>query len=232
MNEVMLSFSDVGVAFRRRLNPLSKKEPVLKGISFELFRGESLGVIGRNGAGKSTLLKLLGDIIKPDTGTITRSPKVKSQLLSLNLGFNKNLSGYDNTIMALVTQGKSITQAKSMAADVAKFGGVEHLLHQPVGTYSSGERTRLGFSIAINTSPDILLLDEVLGVGDKQFKKRSADELKKRVTSDQTVVLVSHSINTLKNLCDRVLWIEKGHVKMLAPTAEVIEKYTSESETT
>ncbi|WP_226661988.1 ABC transporter ATP-binding protein [Microbulbifer aggregans] len=230
MSDRMLQFENVGVAFRRRLNPFSKKQLILKDLSFDLYRGETLGVIGRNGAGKSTLLKLLADIIHPDTGKIWRAKGLRSQLLSLNLGFNKNLSGYDNTVMALVTQGMRISQAKSLVSEIAEFGEIPHLMEQPVGTYSAGERARLGFSIAIRTNPDILLLDEILGVGDKQFKERSSKELKKRVNSEQTVVLVSHSIRTLRNLCDRVMWIENGRAKILGPTKEVLDSYSQEAE--
>ncbi|WP_444931466.1 ABC transporter ATP-binding protein [Microbulbifer sp. SSSA002] len=232
MKDKVLTFNGVGVGFRRRLTPFSKKEYVLENLNFELFKGETLGVIGRNGAGKSTLLKLLAGIIKPDKGHISRSKGLRSQLLSLNLGFNKNLSGYDNTVMALVTQGKPISVAKSLVTEIAQFGEITHLMNQPVGTYSAGERARLGFSIAIRTNPEILLLDEILGVGDKKFKERSSQELKKRVSSDQTVVLVSHSIRTLKKFCDRVLWIDQGKVKMLGPTQHVLDCYSLETEST
>ncbi|WP_444933550.1 ABC transporter ATP-binding protein [Microbulbifer sp. JTAC008] len=229
MNGEVLTFEDVGVGFRRRLNPFSKKRYILEGLSFELYQGETLGVIGRNGAGKSTLLKLLAGIIQPDKGRISRPKGIKSQLLSLNLGFNKNLSGYDNAVMALVTQGKSISEAKALASEIAKFGEIEHLMEQPVGTYSAGERARLGFSIAIRTTPEILLLDEILGVGDKKFKKRSSQELKKKVKSNQTVVLVSHSIRTLNKFCDRVLWIDEGKVKMLGSTERVLDCYSEDT---
>lgn len=232
MKEIILSFKNVGIALRQKKSLLSSKKIILNDITFDLYRGETLGVIGKNGAGKSTLLKLLGDIIKPDKGYIHRAPNTVCQLLSLSLGFNKNLSGYDNTIMALVTQGKSIKDAKKLTPMVAKFGGIEHIMDQPVGTYSAGERARLSFSIAINTSPDILLLDEILGVGDKEFKKLSSHELKCRIKSNQTVVLVSHSINTLKEHCDRILWIENGNVHMLDKAINVVQAYDTQKITT
>ncbi|MBY6189169.1 ATP-binding cassette domain-containing protein [Microbulbifer agarilyticus] len=225
MKECVLSFDKVGIAFKRKRSLFSTKEYVLKDISFDLLKGETLGVIGRNGAGKSTLLKLLADLIKPNSGTITRPPGIKSQLLSLNLGFNKNLSGRDNAIMALVTQGMSIRESKNLISKIGEYGSIPHLMDQPVGTYSAGERARLGFSIAIHSLPEILLLDEILGVGDKEFRKKSSEELKQKVNSDQTVVLVSHSTATLKNLCDRVMWIESGRVKMLGDAQYVVDAY-------
>ncbi|WP_444890110.1 ABC transporter ATP-binding protein [Microbulbifer sp. DLAB2-AA] len=228
MKEIALSFENVGVAFRRKRSLLSSKKFTLRNISFDLYKGETLGVIGHNGAGKSTLLKLLGDIIRPDEGSIYRAPNTTSQLLSLSLGFNKSLSGYENAIMALVTQGKSIKDAKKLAPSIAKFGAIEHLLEQPVGTYSAGERARLSFSIAMNTTPDILLLDEILGVGDKAFKEVSSKELKRRINSNQTAVLVSHSTSTIKEFCDRTLWIDKGILRMHGPANEVIRAYSSE----
>lgn len=227
MNEVVLSFEKVAIAFKRKKNFFSARQYILNDISFNLYRGETLGVIGRNGAGKSTLLKLLSDIIRPDKGRIYRAPNTTCQLLSLSLGFNKNLSGYENSIMALVTQGKSIKEAKQLIPAVAKFGGIKHIMHQPVGTYSAGERARLSFSIAINTSPDILLLDEILGVGDKEFRKQSSQELKRRINSNQTVVLVSHSISTLQKHCNRILWIENGSVHMLDKADKVVREYSA-----
>ncbi|WP_444925265.1 ABC transporter ATP-binding protein [Microbulbifer sp. TRSA002] len=228
MNTPILSFSNVGLAYRRKLNLFSKPNWVLRDISFDLYPGETLGVIGRNGAGKSTLLKLLADIISPTKGQITRLSGTKSQLLSIGLGFNKSLSGVDNTLMALVTQGKTIREAKSLVSQVAKFAELEHIIEYPVGTYSAGQKARLGFSTAIHATPDVLLLDEILGVGDKEFQKKSSYTLKKRVRSDQTVILVSHSLTTLNELCDRVLWIKSGSIKAIGDTKDIIERYNSE----
>jgi lipopolysaccharide transport system ATP-binding protein len=225
MSDVLLTFEHVGLAYRRALNPFESKNWVLKELNFEVYRGEVLGVIGRNGAGKSTLLRLLADIIAPNKGRIKRASSTRSQLLTLSLGFNDKLSGSDNTIMSLVTQGKTIREAKKLLKKVVDFAEIEHLMEHPVSTYSSGERSRLGFSIALQATPEILLLDEMLGVGDQNFKKKSTKALKERVDSDQTAVLVSHSAQTIREYCNRVLWIEDGEMKMLGDTESVINAY-------
>ncbi|WP_444907908.1 ABC transporter ATP-binding protein [Microbulbifer sp. SSSA008] len=228
MTDRVITFENVGVKLKRSLSPFAKKQQVLHEINFDLIKGETLGIVGHNGAGKSTLLKLLAGIIDPDCGKITKARHIRSQLLSLNLGFNKKLSGYDNTIISLVTQGMKISEAKSQASSIAKFGEIEHLMEQPAGTYSAGERARLSFSIAMHTAPEILLLDEVLGVGDQRFRERSYNELTKRIKSNQTVVLVSHSTNTLRKLCNRLIWIDKGQIKMSGSVEAVLECYSQE----
>lgn len=225
MNAEIMSFSNVGLAFRRSLNPFTPKNWVLKDIDFQLYRGEVLGVIGHNGAGKSTLLRLLAGIIAPNRGSITREKGIRSQLLTLNLGFIHKLSGFDNAIMSLVTQGKTIKEAHKLIDGVIEFSGISHLMDHSVSTYSAGERARLGFAIAMQATPDILLLDEMLGVGDKEFKVKSGKALKERVQSDQTAVLVSHSPGTIRKFCERALWIEEGRVRALGPTDAVLEEY-------
>ncbi|QKX18097.1 ABC transporter ATP-binding protein [Microbulbifer sp. YPW1] len=225
MNAEIMSFNNVGLAYRRSLNPFAPKNWVLKDIDFQLYRGEVLGVIGHNGAGKSTLLRLLAGIIAPNRGSITRERGIRSQLLTLNLGFIHQLSGFDNAIMSLVTQGKTIKEAHKLIDGVIEFSGIPHLMDHSVSTYSAGERARLGFAIAMQATPDILLLDEMLGVGDKEFKVKSGKALKERVQSDQTAVLVSHSPGTIRKFCERALWIEEGQVRALGPTNAVLEEY-------
>jgi lipopolysaccharide transport system ATP-binding protein len=227
VNNIILSFDDVGLAYRRTLNPFSEKNWILNDINFELYRGEVLGVVGRNGAGKSTLLRLLADIVSPNSGFISRTPGSRSQLLTLALGFIPKLNGYDNAVISLVTQGKTISEAKKLIPEIISFSEIGHLMDHPVSTYSSGERSRLGFAIAMNATPDILLLDEMLGVGDKNFQLKSSKALKKWVNSDQTAVLVSHNPAAILESCQRVLWIENGHVKMIDEASKVIEAYNS-----
>ena len=227
MTTSVISFKNVGLSYRRSISPFADKEWVLNDISFDLYKGEVLGVIGRNGAGKSTLLKLLADIINPDRGTITRDSSMRSQLLSLALGFNDKLNGYDNALTAQVMLGKTIKEAKQAIPHVQEFSGLGDLMDHMVGTYSSGERARLGFAIAMQVLPDILLLDEVLSVGDKDFRQKSAEEIMKRLRGEQTTVLVTHSPERLKEFCGRVLWIEHGKVAMLGSTEEVVKAYNN-----
>ncbi|AOS97768.1 Teichoic acids export ATP-binding protein TagH [Microbulbifer aggregans] len=225
MTAPILSFRNVGVAYRKRLSLFAKKDWVLRDLNFDLYRGEVLGVIGRNGAGKSTLLKLFGNIIEPDQGSIQRHSGITSQLLTLNLGFNRKLTGEENALMALVTHGMTIKQAKMKIDDVIKFAELEHISSQPLKTYSAGQRARLGFSISIQAKPDILLLDEILGVGDKNFKQKSKALIKEKVNSHQTVILVSHSAKTIKNLCSKAIWIENGNIKASGCANQVTDLY-------
>ena len=225
MNSEIMSFKNVGLAYRLSLNPFAEKNWILQDISFQLFRGEALGVVGHNGAGKSTLLRLLAGIIAPNRGRITKEKNIRSQLLTLNLGFIHKLSGYDNAIMSLVTQGKTIKEARDLIDGVVEFSGIGHLMEHSVSTYSAGERSRLGFAIAMQATPDILLLDEMLGVGDKEFKVKSGKALQERVNSDQTAVLVSHSPGTIRKFCERALWIEEGTIKALGPADVVLDEY-------
>ncbi|GAA6167811.1 ABC transporter ATP-binding protein [Sessilibacter corallicola] len=225
MSEKTLSFENVGLAYRRNVGFWSSKNWVINNLTFDLYKGEVLGVIGKNGAGKSTLLRLIADIVKPNQGDIWRKPKTRAQLLTLGLGFNNQLSGADNAIMSLVILGKSIKEAKSLISNIKDFSELDDLLNYPVSTYSSGEKARLGFAIAIQAKPDILLLDEMLGVGDKDFQKKSSQELKKIVNSEQTVVLVSHSNVTLKQFCHRLLWIENGTNKAIGPCDHILKEY-------
>lgn len=225
MNEEVLKFSKVGLAYHRNISFWSPKNWVINDLSFELYQGEVLGVIGKNGAGKSTLLRLIADIVSPNRGHIWRKPKARAQLLTLNLGFNNQLTGKDNAIMSLVIQGKSIKEAKSLLPAIEDFSELENLLHFPVSTYSSGQKARLGFAIAIQAKPDILLLDEMLGVGDIDFQKKSSKELKKIVNSEQTVVLVSHNPITLRSFCDRILWIDNGTTKSIGNCNSILDEY-------
>lgn len=225
MKREIMRFEKVGLAYRRSLNPFSEKNWILKGLDFSLYRGEVLGVIGHNGAGKSTLLRLLAGIIAPNLGRIHKEKAVRSQLLTLNLGYIHQLSGYENAIMSLVTQGKTIKEAYTLIDGVIEFSGISHLMEHPVNTYSAGERARLGFAIAMQATPDILLLDEMLGVGDKDFKEKSSEALKERVRSEQTAVLVSHAPNTISEFCERVIWIENGGIKGVGPSDKLLEEY-------
>ena len=228
MTNPLIEFDNVGLAYRRSLNPFSEKNWVLKDLNLQLYPGEVLGIIGRNGAGKSTLLRLLADIIAPNKGKISRKKNVQAQLLTLSLGFINKLNGYDNVLLSLVTQGLSIKEAKKRIPKVIEFSELEHLMNHPVSTFSAGERARLGFAIALESTPDILLLDEMLGVGDASFRARSSLALKERVETDQTAVLVSHSPQTIIESCSRAIWIDRGIVRLEGSAQDVIAEYQSQ----
>ncbi len=213
------------MAYRRRLSLRhQEKKPVFQGLSFDVFSGETLGVIGKNGAGKSTLLRLIAGILDPDSGNIDRFNNNVS-LLSLNLGLDPQLSGIDNAILSAVLLGFSKREAEKTLPNIIEFSELGNAIYDPVKTYSSGMQTRLGFSTALHLRPDILLIDEVLGVGDQRFQQKSSAALVEKITSNQTVILVSHQLPQLENLCTRVLWIEHGKLKKLGPAKQILNEY-------
>ncbi len=212
--KILVRCKNVGINFKRRSSLLKVHQArefwALKDVSFEVRKGEVLGVIGKNGAGKSTILSILAGIFDPDRGTIEHNTKSVS-LLSLQAGFIPYLSGRKNIYLNGLLLGLSLKEIKDKINDIIKFSELEDFIDEPVDSYSSGMKTRLGFSSALYVKPDIILIDEVLGVGDASFKKKSTDTMKERLAhGDTTAVVVSHNEGTIKDLCDRAVWIEKG----------------------
>lgn len=230
--EPALRLDHVGVSYPRRRG-LRRRELfwALSDVSFTLYKGESLGVIGRNGAGKSTLLKILAGIIEPNKGHIFRS-HLRADLLSLRLGFQPHLNGRENAILSGMLMGLRRRQVEMALDQIAAFAELEDFMDQPLNSYSNGMKARLGFAIAFHADPDILLIDEALGVGDADFRKRSTEVMRQKIRSDKTVVIVSHSTSLVKNLCDRVVWIEKGKTKQVGDTDDVLAMYDGAHELT
>lgn len=194
-------------------------------IVLGMHRGETVGIIGCNGAGKTTLLRAMAGIIEPDSGRILNYG-ARVSLLSLGVGFMPNISGRENAMLSGMLLGltrKQITKRIDAIIDFAELGV---FFDQPLRTYSTGMHARLGFATAIQVDPDVLLVDEVLGVGDEEFRVKSAFEMKKLIKSDKTVILTSHVISTMKELCDRILWIENGLVRHVGQTQTILDIYT------
>jgi lipopolysaccharide transport system ATP-binding protein len=224
MNPV-LALDNVGVAYRRGRSLRSGELYwALKDISLELKHGETLGVIGRNGVGKTTLLKVIAGIIAPDRGEI-RNAGVSASLLSLQVGFVPLLTGRENAILSGMLLGAPKARIETNMDELAAFAELGDFLDEPVSSYSAGMRARLGFSVAMQADPDILLIDEVLGVGDAAFRKKSSDEIKRRIRSNRSVILVSHNTRIMAELCDRVVWIEQGVSRMQGKADEVLAAY-------
>ncbi len=196
----------------------------LQDVSFQLHAGETLGVVGKNGAGKSTLLRLLAGIIKPDKGHFVNHG-FQTTLLSLQIGFIPHLSGRMNIILSGILLGLTRREIEDKMASIIDFAEIGDFIDEPLQTYSSGMRARLGFSTAFHADPDVLLIDEVLGVGDASFVKKSKKVMRERIQSDKTVVLISHSAGQIRSLCTRVVWIDNGTVAMDGPTEEVLDAY-------
>lgn len=224
--EALISLQNVGVSYPIKHGFLkwSKYTP-LENISFDLYRGETIGILGRNGAGKSTLLRMIAGIVEPDHGRIVNHG-ARVSLLSLGVGFMAHLDGRQNAMLSGMLMGLSKSEIAERMDAIIEFSGLGQFIDQPLRTYSTGMRARLGFSVAIQVNPDVLLVDEVLGVGDQEFREKSAAEMKKLIRSDKSVVLVSHNIRTLSDLCDRLAWIEDGNIKEIGLTANVLKKYS------
>lgn len=220
-----LSLRSVGVAYKRRAGLFRRERYwALRDVSFDVYNGETLGVIGRNGAGKSTLLRVLAGIIAPDKGEVMNYAGCAS-LLALQVGFLNHLTGRENAILGGMMLGLSKQEVKSRMEDIRSYADIGDFFDQPVARYSTGMRARLGFSVAIHANPDVILLDEVLGVGDKDFREKSSRSMREKIKSNQTVVLVSHQIGLIAQVCDRVVWIESGHVKLEGRPEYVLDNY-------
>lgn len=228
--KLQLKFEQVGVRYRTSLNLFNQDYRwALKDISFDLRKGETLGVIGRNGAGKSTLLRLLAGIIEPDKGTIERFTD-SVLLLSLQVGFMPHLSGRENAILSGILLGMRRQDIISRLQEIEDFAELEGRMDHSVRTYSNGMKARLGFSVAQVANPEVLLIDEVLSVGDKRFREKSYRAMKQRIESERTVVLVSHSEDTIRQYCDRAVWIEDGETAAEGDVDTVLELYSKKLE--
>lgn len=197
----------------------------LNKVSFALHEGEVVGLVGRNGSGKSSLGMLLAGILQPDSGSIRSFGKV--QLLSLGLGFNNELSGRENACVNATLLGLSRSEINQRMEDVIDFSGIRDFIDEPIRTYSAGMRSRLAFAVATAIEPDILVLDEVLSTGDDAFRHKAERRMREMRQRAKCVVIVSHSANQIKKLCNRVVWIEAGRVLMDGRPRKVMPAYES-----
>lgn len=208
----------------KRNKQTHEKIRVLDDISFKVYKGDKLGILGFNGAGKSTLLKIMSGIYEPTSGTVDIQGNI-APLLELGAGFDKNYTGKNNIFLngALLSLNEKVIKEKY--DDIVEFSELGEFIDFPIKNYSSGMRTKLGFSIATLIDPDILIIDEILSVGDIKFKKKSADKINSMMQNGATVLLVSHSINQIKEICDRCIWLEDGKIKMDGDAEETCDAY-------
>lgn len=226
MSDVILELKQVTVEYKSKVGFFkSFKHKALDNVSFNLYKGEVLGILGGNGSGKSTLLQLLAGVFEPDEGDLLIDKSVSRSLLTLGLGFNMELSGRDNALISCLLNGLMLNEAKEKLEEIREFSDLGDFFEQPVKTYSSGMKARLGFASGIILKVDILLIDEVLSVGDQNFGAKARATLREKMQGEQTVVFVSHSTPQIESLCDRCLWLNKGKVEMFGPTKEVLEAY-------
>ena len=223
---VVLELQDVCLNFKSSRSTFDHGvHHILDGVSFKLHQGETLGIVGRNGVGKTTILRVMAGILAPTSGKVITQAGQVASLLSIGVGFQPNLSGRDNALLSAMLQGSTKLQAKSYLEEIKEFSELGDSFEEPVKTYSAGMKARLGFTTALMTHVDILLVDEVLSVGDAQFRAKAEAAMRERIGGDQTVVLVSHNNVQIEKLCDRAIWIEGGCIASEGDTKQVLRDY-------
>jgi len=205
-------------------SPPKERFHALKHVSFQLDRGESLAVIGPNGAGKSTLLGLVAGLTGPDEGTVSVRGRVAA-LLELGSGFHHDLTGAENINLNAALLGMSRARTAGLLDEIVEFSGIGDFLHEPLRTYSSGMIMRLAFSVAVHVDPDILLIDEVLAVGDQAFQAKSFDKIREFRARGKTLLCVSHASGMVQQLCDRAIWLDGGELIMTGSVDDVLAAY-------
>jgi ABC-type polysaccharide/polyol phosphate transport system ATPase subunit len=200
----------------------------LNNVSFEIKKGEFFGIVGRNGSGKSTLLKILANIYTPDSGDIKIKGRV-SPFLELGIGFNPELSGKDNIYLNAIVLGLTRKQVDEKYSSIVKFSELSRFIDQKIKNYSSGMQVRLAFSVAIHANRDILLMDEVLAVGDSNFQQKCLKVFEKFRRQKKTVILVTHDLETVKKYCDRIMLLRDGKIETIGDPERVIKRYEAQN---
>jgi len=198
----------------------------LKDINLEIHKGESLGIIGHNGAGKSTLLKVIARVLKPTEGEVVVNGKI-APLIELGAGFDMELTGKENIYLNASILGLSRKEINEKFNRIVEFSELDEFIHSPLKSYSSGMVSRLGFSIATEVDPDILIIDEILAVGDEKFRKKCSERILDFRKRGVNILFVSHSMGESRNLCDRILWLDHGRMKMIGKPDNVVAAYQS-----
>ena len=232
VKDLVISYQNLKkTSIKKTLLHLKRQKPdrfvAVKGISFYVREGEILGIIGKNGSGKSTTLNALAGIFSPDSGSIDLNGHSIS-LLSIGVGFIREMTGRENITLSGMLLGFTEEQVNAKEQEIIDFAEIGEFIDMPVRTYSSGMYSKLAFSITAILETDIMLIDEVLSVGDQKFKKKSYEKMKSLISNkDRTVVIVSHSIETLKQLCDTVMWMHEGQIKRIGDPNEVLDEYVA-----
>jgi lipopolysaccharide transport system ATP-binding protein len=199
----------------------------LRDINLKVEEGQTLGIIGRNGSGKSTLLKLINRILRPDQGFVSVEGNIAA-LIELGAGFHPELTGKENVIINGIILGLTKNEIKAKFEEIVDFAELWDFIDEPVRTYSSGMSMRLGFSVAVHIDPKILMIDEVFAVGDIKFNQKCMERMNHFKKAGKTIVIVTHDLETVKNWCDEVIWIDGGQLKLKGKPVEVVKAYTKE----
>ena len=236
-----ISVEDVSVTYRTSLEAaptlkstvlrLGRREKIvreieaLKNVSFEVPEGQVLGVVGANGAGKSTLMRTVAGILPPNSGRVEVHGRV-STLLALGVGFNRKMTGRQNVVLGGLAAGLTRAQLQEKYDEIVAFAELEDFMDMPMRTYSSGMYGRLAFAVAVTMEPDILLIDEALSVGDARFRKKSFRKMRELCGENRTILLVSHALGSIKELCDQAIWMHNGELRMWDEPDAVVDAYT------
>ena len=220
----VIKLDSVSVSYRRKrmFRFRGDPQPVLKSVSLGVYQGECLGILGRNGAGKSTLLRVLAGILRPDVGSAEFHGR--ASLLTLQAGFAESLTGAENIMLGGMILGARKREIKALFDEIVAFAELGDKIHEPLYSYSSGMRARLGFSVAYHIDPEVILLDEVLGVGDAGFRAKSAEAMQEKIGRGKTIVLVSHNPNIIRQNCNRAILIDAGRVVAEGDPDVVLER--------
>lgn len=240
MSQSIIQIQDVSMRFRLSNDRISslkefvttalrgklqyKEFEALKHVSFDVNRGETIGIIGRNGSGKSTLLKIISGILKPTQGSVVVHGNVVP-MLELGSGFDMDLTGHENIYLNGAILGYSEEFLRAKFDEIIAFSELGEFINVPIRNYSSGMLMRLAFSVAAMVEPEILIADEILAVGDEAFQHKSMSRMKEMMAGGTTVLLVSHSLDQIREVCDRVIWIDQGQIKMIGKTEKVCAAY-------
>lgn len=233
MNE-LIRLENVSLSYpaaRRGLFGSVRTKRALNQISFSLKAGERLALVGLNGSGKSTLLRLLAGIYPPDEGTVAIKGRTAA-LFNLGIGMRVDLSGRQNIMLQALVNGFSPSEAQSKVDDIIEFSGLADVIDDPINTYSQGMAVRLSFAVATSSNPDILLLDEWIGAGDRVFRQKAEKRLTNMVAGSRGLVLASHNAHIVRLYCDRALWLHEGEVKLIGSVDEVVDQFEAETSTT
>ncbi|HKO58177.1 MAG TPA: ABC transporter ATP-binding protein, partial [Thermoanaerobaculia bacterium] len=222
-------FATLKSALLRRETKLSPDAsvPALRDVTFAVDRGEAFGIIGRNGSGKSTLLKIISGILKPTEGRVAVQGRVAA-LIELGAGFHPEITGRENIYINGIMLGLTRKEIDQRFDRIVEFSGIGEFLDQPVKTYSSGMYVRLGFAVAVHVDPDVLLIDEVLSVGDEEFSQKCIAKIQEMKYRGVTLLFVTHQLDQVRNLCDRALWLDHGRTEAIGDPMRVVDAYLQE----
>lgn len=227
-HEKIPTFQEYAIRWLKRRRVTYSSFNAINNVSFSVDRGETIGIIGANGAGKSTLLKVISRVIRPTTGRVFLRGRV-APLLELGAGFDIEMTGRENIFINGAVLGFSRKDIAKRLDRIIEFSGVGEFIDAPVRIYSSGMVARLGFSIATDVQPEILIVDEILSVGDSEFQKKSAVRIAQYQDSGSTILIVSHNPNSIEKLCDKIIWLERGSIKKLGNTDDILSQYKLEN---